>query len=142
MEVWFSIEPKIPRWFILIPAQLIMLGGGSRLSHHLRDYNHYHLHHHQILGLGFGLRLYSTKIVQLSSFIARPLPSFAIGDNHHRLQQRIVSSSTLQCKHPGEIPILPDCFRLVLFCSQISCFSRLKNIRIRFFIVWSMRKIK
>lgn len=56
------------------------------------------------------MRLYSTKIVQLSSFIARPLPSFAIGDNHHRLQQRIVSSSTLQCKHPGEIPILPDCF--------------------------------
>ncbi|XP_065868748.1 FAD synthetase 2, chloroplastic-like [Euphorbia lathyris] len=80
-----------------------MLGGGSRISHHLRDCNHHHL------GLGFC----STGIVKLSSFIFRPSNLTIIGDNHsnrQRFQQRLVSSSSLQCKSPGEIPIAFDCF--------------------------------
>ncbi|OMO78142.1 Rossmann-like alpha/beta/alpha sandwich [Corchorus capsularis] len=72
--------------------------GGCRISH-------------QNFGLGFS----STKIVHLSSFMLKPPSSFAaaaiVDNNHnHRFQPRLVSSSSLQSKSPGDIPILPDSF--------------------------------
>ncbi|XP_022763894.1 FAD synthetase 2, chloroplastic-like [Durio zibethinus] len=72
--------------------------GGCRISH-------------QNLGLGFC----SARILQLSSFMVQP-PSFssasAIVNNNsnHRFQSLFVSSSSLQSKSPGDIPILPDFF--------------------------------
>ncbi|WCJ38994.1 Nucleotidylyl transferase superfamily protein [Euphorbia peplus] len=68
-----------------------MLGGGCRISHH------------QNLSLGL------TGIVKLSSFILRPSYLTLIGTHYHN-HHRLVSSSSLQSKSPGQIPILSDCF--------------------------------
>ncbi|GKU90893.1 hypothetical protein SLEP1_g4837 [Rubroshorea leprosula] len=61
---------------------------------------------HQNLGLGFC----PSRIVKLSYFMLKP-PSVAIADGHnHRLQHRLVSSSTPQSRFPGDISMLPDSF--------------------------------
>lgn len=86
-----------------------MLGGSSRISHHLRirECNYHHYHQNQNLGLGFC----SSRIFQLSSFMVRPLSAAIIGEKcKQRLQQRLVSSSSLQSKSSGEMPTLPSCF--------------------------------
>ncbi|XWS54372.1 hypothetical protein CRYUN_Cryun10bG0084600 [Craigia yunnanensis] len=76
--------------------KIMLACGGSRISQ-------------QNLGLG----LCSTRIALLSSFMVKP-PSSAAAivdyNYNHRFQPRFVSSSTLQSKSHGDIPILPDSF--------------------------------
>ncbi|XP_031274901.1 FAD synthetase 2, chloroplastic-like isoform X2 [Pistacia vera] len=79
-----------------------MLSNGSRISLHIRESRY-----HQNLGLGFC----TSKFFQLSSFMVRPLSVAIIGENYNqRLQRRSVSSSSLQSKSPGELPLLSECF--------------------------------
>ncbi|KAG8656691.1 FAD synthetase 2, chloroplastic [Manihot esculenta] len=86
---------------------MMLGGGGSRISHHLRESSY--LRHHQ---LGFC----KTRIVQLSSLIFTPSSVTIIADNCNnrhfrlRLKHRMVSSFSLQSKSSGEIPIVSDCF--------------------------------
>ncbi|KAL5761347.1 hypothetical protein ACOSP7_017611 [Xanthoceras sorbifolium] len=75
-----------------------MLCGGSRISHHIRECNHHH--HHQNLGSGLGFC--SSRIVQLSSFMLRPVSVHL----NQPLQQRLISFSRLHSKSP----IPSDCF--------------------------------
>ncbi|XP_050234415.1 FAD synthetase 2, chloroplastic-like [Mercurialis annua] len=75
-----------------------MLGGGSRISLHLRECSHLHLlhhyqHHHH----------HSFNLAPSTTAISSP-------HNRHQLQ-RMVSYTSIQSKSAGEIPIMSsDCF--------------------------------
>ncbi|CAL1374747.1 unnamed protein product [Linum trigynum] len=91
----------------------MLVGGGSRISHHLRECNHRHKYYRdpqQALAVGFGFC--SSRIVQLSSLIFKPESTAVVGGRQYRstVQPRILSFSSLRSKSPGEIPILSDCF--------------------------------
>ncbi|KAK4841806.1 hypothetical protein QYF36_010771 [Acer negundo] len=77
-----------------------MLCGGSRISHHIRECNY---HHHQNLGPGLGFC--SSRIVRLSSYMGRPVSV----QHNQRLQQRLVSFSTIRSKSPAQMPIRSCC---------------------------------
>ncbi|CAN8298737.1 unnamed protein product [Cochlearia groenlandica] len=83
-----------------------MLCGGSRVLQHLSDH-----HHRTSSGLGFGFC--GAKIVQLSSFFLRPSQAMANGQFSHKLNHRMLSSSSSSGFHRmtcGETPILHNCF--------------------------------
>lgn len=108
------LSALVPRIFLIcsIPEPMMLGGGGSRISHHLRESSY--LRHHQ---LGFC----KTRIVQLSSLIFTPSSVTIIADNCNnrhfrlRLKHRMVSSFSLQSKSSGEIPIVSDCFRFYFY---------------------------
>lgn len=83
---------------------IIMLSYGFRISLRIRESNC-----RQNIGLGFC----TSKFFQLTSFfMVRPLSVAIIGENYNqRLRRRLVSSSSLQSKPPGELPLLSECFR-------------------------------
>ncbi|XP_044487746.1 FAD synthetase 2, chloroplastic isoform X2 [Mangifera indica] len=80
-----------------------MLSYGFRISLRIREANC-----RQNQGLGFC----TSKFFQLTSFMVRPLSVAIIGENYNqRLRRRLVSSSSLQSKPPGGLPLLSECFR-------------------------------
>ncbi|CAL1387631.1 unnamed protein product [Linum trigynum] len=91
----------------------MLVGGGSRISHHLRECNHRHQYYRdpqQALAVGLGFC--SSRIVQLSSLIFKPESTAVVGGRryHRAMQPRTLCFSSLRSKSPGETPILSDCF--------------------------------
>ncbi|KAA8528897.1 hypothetical protein F0562_033615 [Nyssa sinensis] len=87
---------------------------GSRISQHLREYNHHHHHHHH-LGLGLGLGFYYSRTVQLSSSMVRP-SSVAISEKRLNTSSSSIDFGLplvgcLQPKSPRtQIPVLSVSF--------------------------------
>ncbi|CAN1174832.1 FAD synthetase 2, chloroplastic [Linum perenne] len=91
----------------------MLVGGGSRISHHLRECNHrnqYSRDTQQALAAGLGFC--SSRIVHFSSLVFKPGSTVVVrGSCYQRsTQPRIHSFSALRSKSPGEIPFVSDCF--------------------------------
>lgn len=104
---------------------ITMLCCGSRISHHIREYNYNHQQHQRNLGLG--LEFCSARIVQLSSFMRRPVSV------HFHNPQRFAS---LSAKSPRSVRTrADDCLRFD-FVISFSWIELTGLMCFKLFVLW------